>query len=63
MSRKVTRRFSVLILSFLMLFFFTGCVIVLNNNFGHHIVVDKTNKADHTNIEKAYEGTLDAKIK
>jgi len=63
MSRKTTRRFSVFILIFLILFFFTGCVIILNNNFGHHIQANKQHKIEDMEIEKAYEGTLDAKIK
>ena len=58
MSKKVTKRISMVLLAIMFLLFMGGCVVVLNNNMGHHIQVKKQHSIDDMKIDKDYDAEL-----
>ncbi len=61
MTKRTTRRVSITILVVMLLLFMSGCVVVLNNNFGHNIHTNKHNSIDDMGINKDYSASLKRK--
>ena len=61
MTKRTTRRVSIAILTIMFLLFMSGCVVVLNNNFGYDIHTNKHNSIDHMGIDKDYSASLKRK--
>ncbi len=47
-----------LILAIMLMLFMSGCVVIFNSNFGHHIQANKQHSIEDMEISKDYDAEL-----
>jgi len=58
MPKRWRRRGSSLILSILLASLLAGCVVVIKNNWGHHIYIDKDYADSDLALKQEYEADI-----